>query len=97
MSRTTSPENRRRSTVSFAIREQYNSLYRRKCDCYVAIAVRTFHDKVKFFVFGEHTKAEGRGTLTMKQLAAVETSVRAAPLAVGSQVHANLSGETRCQ
>jgi hypothetical protein len=34
--------------------------------------------------------AEGRGTLTVKQLAAVETSVRCAQLAVGSQVHANL-------
>ena len=59
----------------------------------VALAVRTFGDKVQLFVSGEHTKdshAEGKGTLTAKQLAAVESSVRSAPLAVGSQVHANL-------
>jgi hypothetical protein len=91
MRRTTSPENRRRSTVLFA-----NSIIvhiAKKCDCYAAIAVRTFHDKAQLFEFGEHTKeshAVGRGILTVEQLAAVEASVRSAPLAVGSQVHANL-------
>ena len=86
---------RKPPTANGFVREQYNCPYRRKCDCYVAIAVRTFHDKVQLFVSGEHTKeleshAEGRGILTVKQLAAVEASVRSAPLAVGSQVHANL-------
>ncbi len=38
----------------------------------------------------EPKAGEGRGILTVKQLAAVEASVRSAPLAVGSQVHANL-------
>jgi hypothetical protein len=50
-------------------------------------------DKVQLFVSGEHTTdshADGRGISTVKQLAAVESSVRSAPLAVGSQVHANL-------
>ena len=47
------------------------------CDCVVAIAVRMYQEKVQIFVSGEHTKnshAEGRGTLTIKQLAAVETA-----------------------
>ncbi len=85
------------SRIKF-IREQYNYPYRRKCDCYVAIAVRTFHDKVQLFVSGEHTKeshAEGRCILTVNQLATVEASVRSAPLAVGSQVHANLKNFSR--
>jgi hypothetical protein len=79
-------------TVNGFVRHQYNCPYRRKCDCFVAIAVRTFGDKVQLFVSGEHTKdshAEGKGTLTVKQIAAVESSIRSAPLSVGSQVHAN--------
>jgi hypothetical protein len=91
-------KSRKPVTVNGFIREQYNYPYRRKCDGYVAIAVRTFHDKVQLFVSGEHTKeshAEGRGILTVKQLATVEASVRSAPLAVGSQVHANLMNFSR--
>ncbi len=85
-------KSRKLVTVNGLIREQYNCLYRCKCDCYVAIAVRTFHVKVQF-VSDEHIKdshAEGRGILTVKQFAAVEESVRSAPLAVGSHEHANL-------
>ncbi len=64
-------KSRKPMTVNGFVREQYNcpSRYRRKCDCFVSIAVRTFEDKVQLFVSGEHTKdshAEGRGTLTVK-------------------------------
>ena len=75
------------------IREQFNCPYRLKCDCFVAISVRTFSDKVQLFVSGEHTKdshASGKGILTVKQRSAIETSVLSHPLALGSQVRVNL-------
>ncbi len=70
MCRTTSPEKCRRLTPQLDgfVRGQYNCLYRRKCDCVVAIAVRTYHDKVQILVSDEHTKdshAEGSGILIL--------------------------------
>jgi hypothetical protein len=49
-------KSRKPVTVNGFVCEQYNYPYRRKCECYVVIAVRYFGDKVQLFVSGEHTK-----------------------------------------
>jgi hypothetical protein len=49
-------KSRKPVTINGFISKQYNCLYRRKCDCYVAIAVRTFQDKVQLFVSGEYSR-----------------------------------------
>ncbi len=57
------------------------------------IDVGHYNDKVQLFVSGELPKdchEEGREPLTVKQLVAVKTAVKCAPLLTGSQINANL-------
>jgi hypothetical protein len=71
----------------------FNCLYRNKCGCYVAFCVKRYKDKVSLLQAGEHTPDShiaGKGILFVKQCGTIKRTVRAAPMAVGSQVHANL-------
>ena len=82
-------KSRKQDELNGYIRERFNCPYRLKCDCFDAISVRTYSDKVQLLVSCEQTKrshASGKGTLTVKQRSAIENSVRSQPLAVGSQV-----------
>ena len=74
-------------------RINYNCPYRKKCGCFVAFAVKKYGDKVVLMQAGEHTPEshlECTGILSVKQRCTIEQMVRAAPMAVGTQVHANL-------
>lgn len=74
-------------------RINYNCPYRKKCGCYVAFAVKKYKDKVILMQAGEHTPdshLECTGILSVKQRGTIKRMVRAAPMAVGTQVHANL-------
>ena len=74
-------------------RIQYNCPFRYKCNCYVAISVKEYGDKRVISQAGEHkldSHSASLGILTVKQRGAVQQATRAAPLAVGTQIHAAL-------
>ncbi len=57
---------------------------------FVAFSVQDFRDRVVLLQAGAHdmkSHDESKGILSVKQRGAVERSARAAPLALGSQVH----------
>ena len=73
---------------------QYHCPYRYKCGCYVALKVQQYPDRVVLLQSGEHTLdshvGRQRGKLSVKQRGAVKRAARAAPLAVGKQIHDGL-------
>jgi len=74
-------------------RTQYNCPYRRTCECYVALSVKEFRDRFILLQAGEHTlqsHVRSSGILNPKQKGAVARAARSAPLALGSQIHANM-------
>jgi hypothetical protein len=90
MLRTTSLENRRRSTVLFV-----NSIIVRiAANASAILQSPSARLQIRFSflcrVSIPRIVIRKGGILTVKQLEAVESSVRSAPLAVGSQVHVNL-------
>ena len=71
--------------------------YQFTCQCYVALAVKYYKDRVTLLQSGEHTldsHAQSKGILTPKQRGAVVRAVRAAPMAVGAQVLSNLQNSS---
>ena len=75
------------------VRDVFACPYRFKCGCYCALSVKTFSDKVKVALAGEHTASShfhSSGILSIKQRSAVKRAVRSYPHSVGSQVHTNL-------
>ena len=76
-----------------SVRDVYTCPYRYKCNCYVALSVKNFPNKVEIALAGEHDSIShlvSSGILSVKQRCAVKGAVRSAPHAVGSQIHVNL-------
>ncbi len=76
-----------------SVRDVYTCPYQYKCNCYVALSVKTFANRVEIALAGEHAASSHlvrSGILSVKQRCAVKGAVRSAPHAVGSQIHANL-------
>ena len=74
-----------------------NCPYRFTCNCYVALAVKHYKDRVALLQAGQHTlesHARSKGILTPKQRGAVVRAVRAAPMVVGAQVLSNLQNHS---
>jgi len=80
-------------TSGLLSRTQYNCPYRRTCECYVALSVKEFRDRFILLQAGDHTlqsHVRSSGILNPKQKGAVARAARAAPLALGSQIHASM-------
>ncbi len=76
-----------------SVRDVYTFSYRYNCNCYVALSVKTFANRVEITLAGEHDSSShlvSSGILSGKQRCAVKGAVRSSPHAVGSQIHANL-------
>ena len=76
-----------------SVRDVYTCSYRYKCNCYVALSVKTFANRVEIALAGDYDASShlvSSGILSVKQRCAVKGAVRSAPHAVGSQIHANL-------
>ncbi len=74
------------------MRDVFTCPYRFKCDCYCALSVKTFADKVEVALAGEHTASShsrSSGILSVKQRSAVKRAVRSSPHSVGSRIQAS--------
>ena len=78
-------------------RTQYNCPYKNKCGCMNALAIKEYKDRWELLQTGAHDRHSHRdckGILTVKQRNQIIASVKSAPMATGSSVHANLKNHS---